>query len=51
MAQLLSQTNVLLLIEFDVLAILYYEINTLKCEMYIFLEYRVICMSLITGNF
>ena len=27
---LLSQTNIVLLIEYDVLAIMYYEINTLK---------------------
>ena len=33
MAQL-SQTNVVLLIEYDVLAIMYYEINTLKCVGY-----------------
>ena len=34
MAQL-SQTNVVLLIEYDVLAILYYKINTLKCVLHI----------------
>ena len=34
MAQL-SQTNVVLLIEYDVLAFMYYEINTLKCVLYI----------------
>ena len=34
MAQL-SQTNVVLLIEYDVLAILYYKINTLKCVLLI----------------
>ena len=31
----LSQTNVVLLIEYDVLAFLYYEINTLKCVLHI----------------
>ena len=35
MAQL-SQTNVVLLIEYDVLAIRYYEINTLKCVLHFF---------------
>ena len=48
---LLSQTNVVLLIEFDVLAIMYYELNTLKCVLHISFGYRVICYwSLITGN-
>ena len=51
MAQL-SQTNVVLLIEYDVLAIMYYEINTLKCVLHISFGYRVICYwSLITGNY
>ena len=46
----LSQTNVVLLIEYDVLAIMYYEINTLKCVLQISFGYRVICYwSLITG--
>ena len=50
MAQL-SQTNVVWLIEYDVLAIMYYEINTLKCVLHISFGYRVICYwSLITGN-
>ena len=44
-------TNVVLLIEFDVLAIMYYELNTLKCVLHISFGYRVICYwSLITGN-
>ena len=47
MAQL-SQTC--LLIECDVLAIMYYEINTLLCVLPISLGYRVICLSLITYN-
>ena len=48
---LLSQTNVVLLIEYDVLAIMYYELNTLKCVLHISFGYRVICYwSLITGN-
>ena len=48
---LLSQPNVALLIEYDFLAIMYYEINTLKCVLHIFFGYRVICYwSLITGN-
>ena len=34
MAQL-SQTSVVLLIEYDVLAIMYYEINTLKCVLHL----------------
>ena len=34
MAQL-SQPNVFLLIEYDVLANMYYEINTLKCVLHI----------------
>ena len=37
MAQL-SQTNVVWLIEYDVLAIMYYEINTLKCVLHFFLD-------------
>ena len=46
-----SQTNVVLLIEYDVLAIMYYEINTLKCVVNIYFGHRVICYwSLITGN-
>ena len=50
MAQL-SQTNVVLLIEYDALAIMYYEINTLKCELHIYFGYRINCYwSLITGN-
>ena len=50
MAQL-SQTNVVSLIKYDVLAIMYYEINTIKCVLHISLGYRVICYwSLITGN-
>ena len=48
---LLSQTNVVLLIEYDVLAIMYYELNTLKCVLHISFGYKVICYwSLITGN-
>ena len=48
---LLSQTNVVLSIEYDVLAIMYYERNTLKCVLHISSGYRVICYwSLITGN-
>ena len=47
----LSQTNVVLLIEYDVLVILHHEINTLKCLLYISFGYRVICLSLVTGNF
>ena len=48
---ILSQTNVVLLIEYDVLAIMYYEINTLKCVLHISFGYRFICYwSLITGN-
>ena len=47
----LSQTNVVLLIEYDVLAILHHEINTLKCLLYISFRHRVICLSLVTGNF
>ena len=51
MAQL-SQTNVVLLIEYDVLAIMIYEINTLKCALHISFGYGVICYcSLITGPF
>ena len=46
----LSQTNVALLIEYDVLAILYNEINTIKCVLCISYGHRVICLSLITGN-
>ena len=49
MAQL-SQTNVVVLIKNDVLAILHDEINTIKCVLRISLGYRVICLSLITGN-
>ena len=50
MAQL-SQTNVVLLIEYDVLAIMYYEINTLQCVLHISFGYTVICYcSIITGN-
>ena len=52
MAQL-SQTNVVLLIEYDVLAIMYYEINTLKYVLHISFGYRVRHMCywlLITGN-
>ena len=50
MAQL-SKTNVVLLIEYDVLAIMYYEINTLKCVLHISFGYKDICYwSLITGN-
>ena len=49
---LLSQTNVVLLIEYDVLAIMYYELNTFKCVLHISFGYRVICYwSLITGKF
>ena len=48
---LLSQTNVVLLIEYDALAIMYYELNTLKCVLHISFGYRVICYwSLITGD-
>ena len=48
---LLSQPNVALLIEYDVLAIMYYEINTIKCVLHISFGYRVIYYwSLITGN-
>ena len=47
----LSQTNVVCLIEYDVLAIIYYEINTLICVLHISFGYRFICYwSLITGN-
>ena len=47
----LSQTNIVLLIEYDVLAIMYYEINTLKCVLHISFGYRVMCYwLLITGN-
>ena len=50
MAQL-SQNNVVLLIEYDVLAIMYYKINTLKCVLHISFGYRVMCYwLLITGN-
>ena len=42
MAQL-SQANVVLLIEYNVLAIMYYEINTVKCVRHISFGYRVIC--------
>ena len=45
-----SQNHVVLLIEYDVLAFMYYEINTLKCVLHISFEYRFICLSLITGN-
>ena len=48
MAQL-SQTSVVLLIEYDVLAITYYEINTLKWVLHISFGYRVICFTLING--
>ena len=48
---LLSQTNVVLLIDYDVLAIMYYELNTLKCVLHISFGYRVICYwSFFTGN-
>ena len=48
---LLSQTNVVLLTEYYVLAIMYYELNTLKCVLHISFGYRVFCYwSLITGN-
>ena len=36
----LSQTNVVLLIKYAVLAIMYYEINTLKCVLHISFGYR-----------
>ena len=50
MAQL-SQTKVVLLIEYDVLAIMHFEINTLKCVLHISFGYRVLCYwSLIAGN-
>ena len=49
MAQL-SQINVVVLIEYDFLAIIFYEINTLKCVLQIYFGHRVICLSLITGN-
>ena len=50
MAQL-SKTNVVLLLEYDVVAIMYYEINTLKRVLHISFGYKVICYwSLITGN-
>ena len=50
MAQL-SQTNVVLLIKYDVFVIMYYKINTLKCALRISFGYRVFCYwSLITGN-
>ena len=45
-----SQTNIVLLINDDVLAILYYEINTSKCVLHISVGYSVICLSLITGT-
>ena len=41
MAQL-SQTDVVLLIENDVLAIIYYEINTLKFLLHISFRYKAI---------
>ena len=41
MAQL-SQTKVVLLIEYDVLVIIYYERNTLKCVLHINFRYRAI---------
>ena len=47
----LSQTNVVLLIKYDVLAIMYYEINRLKCVLHISFGHRVNCYwSLISGN-
>ena len=47
----LSQTDVVLLIKYDVLVIMYYEINTLKCVLHISFGHRVIChWSVITGN-
>ena len=46
----LSQFTVVLLVEYDVLAILYYEINTFKCVLHISFGHRVICLSLITCN-
>ena len=52
MAQL-SQNNVVLSIEYDVLAIMHYEINTVKCVglLHSSFGYRVIWYwSLITGN-
>ena len=49
MAQL-SQTKVVLLIEYDVLVIMFYEINTLQFALHISFGYRVICLSLINGN-
>ena len=47
----LSQNNIVFLIEYDVLVILYYEINILKCVMHISFGYKAIYLSLITGNF
>ena len=38
----LSQTKVVLLIEYDVLVIIYYERNTLKCVLHIYFRYRAI---------
>ena len=46
----ISQTNVVVLIEYDVLAIMYYVLNTLKCVLHISFGCRIICLSLITGN-
>ena len=46
----LSQTNVISLIEYDVLAIIYYEINTLNCVLHFSFGYRAICLSLITDD-
>ena len=48
---LLSQTNAVSLIEYDVLAIMYHILNTLKCVLHISFRYRVICYwSLFTGS-
>ena len=49
MAQI-SRTNVVLLVEYDVVAIMYYEIKTIKCVLHISVVHSVICLSLITGN-
>ena len=48
MAQL-SQTLVVLLIEYDVMAIILYEINTLKCVLHIYLDIELF-VFIITGN-
>ena len=41
MAQL-SHTNVVLLVKYAVVAIMYYEINTLKCVLHISFGYCIV---------